>query len=422
MFQHSVHEGNPILLLGVALALGLLIGTERGWKEREIPEGGRTAGIRTFGLIGLLGGLGGLLGQAFGALALGLVFLAVAGAVMIAREQALPESGDLGLTTEIAALIAFALGALAVHGEVAVAAAGAVATVTLLSLKPLLHGWLRKVEERDLFAGIKLLLISVIVLPALPDRGYGPWQALNPYEIWLMVVLIASLSFAGYLAIKLTGARHGILLTGLFGGLVSSTATTLTLAHLAREHRGYALSAAGIALASAVMLPRMLVLVAILNPALLPGLLMPAGMMLLVLGAAAAWLTRGSRDAGPVSGPKLHNPLELRTALFFGLVLAAVMLAATALHEWLGARGVYLAAAVAGVADVDAITVSLARLAGDATGTTPLQRGIVIAAVSNTLFKGILASVIAGRAMAARVLPAMLAAIAAGIAGMLLLD
>lgn len=421
MLHDAIQEEHPILLLVVALALGLLIGIERGWKERDTPEGRRTAGIRTFGLIGLLGGLGGLLGEAFGALALGLVFITVAATVMVARRQALPSSRDLGLTTEIAALVTFVLGALATHGEIAVAAAGAVATVALLSLKPLLHGWLRRTEERDLFAGIKLLLISVIILPVLPDRGYGPWQALNPYEIWLMVVLIASLSFAGYLAVKLTGARHGILLTGLFGGLVSSTATTLTLAHFARDHRTHALPAAGIVLASAVMLPRMLVLVVALNPGLLTGLLVPAGMMLLVLGSAAAWLTRGSHDAEPVTGPKLHNPLELRTALVFGLILAAVMLAASALHAWLGEKGVYLAAAFAGIADVDAITVSLARLAVGADGITPLQQGIIIAAVSNTLFKGALASAIAGRGLAVRVLPAMLAAAAAGIAGALLL-
>lgn len=409
---------DPVILLGLALALGLLIGTERGWSERRAPEGGRIAGIRTFGLIGFLGGLWGLLGELLGPILLGFAFLALAAVLIFAHLAEVRSNRDMGITTVVAALVTFALGAIAVSGEAAIAAAGAVVTVTLLSLKPVLHGWLNKIEHRDLLAGIKLLLISVVVLPVLPNRGYGPWEALNPYEIWLLVVLIAGLSFAGYVAIKLTGAQRGILLTGLFGGLVSSTATTLSLSRLARDGGAPALPAAGIVLASAVMLPRMLVVVAVLNPAILPGLLLPAGLMAAALGAAALWLARRRRDgAGEASDLRLANPVELRVALTFGGLLAVVMLAATALHEWLGARGLYIAASISGIADVDAITVSLARMAREAADAVPMQHGIVIAALVNTLFKGLLSVGIAGRGVALHVLPAMLLAVAAGAAG-----
>lgn len=411
----------PFILLGLALALGLLIGTERGWRERETPEGGRIAGIRTFGLIGFLGGLWGLLGDVFGQFLLGFAFLAVAAVLIFAHMEETRTSRDMGITTVVAALVTFALGAVAVSGNAGIAAAGAVVTVTLLSLKPMLHGWLRRIEHRDLLAGIKLLLISVVILPVLPNEGYGPWEALNPFEIWLMVVLIAGLSFAGYVAIKLAGAQRGILFTGLFGGLVSSTATTLSLARLARDGGSYVLPAAGIVLASAVMLPRMLVIATVINPALLPGLLLPAGLMIVVLGAAAVILARRRGDGSEGSDLKLSNPMELRVALTFGAILAVVILVATALHEWLGAGGVYIAAAISGIADVDAITISLARMAREAEDAGAMMHGIVIAVLVNTLFKGLLAAGIAGRGMALRVLPAMLPAIAAGAAGVFLL-
>lgn len=411
------------MLLGLSLALGLLIGVERGWAERRAPEGARIAGIRTLGLLGLLGGLSAVLGQTFGPLALGLSFVAVSIILVAAHTQAVREQGDLGITTEVAGLLTFALGAVAVSGEPAAAAAGAVITATLLSLKPVLHGWLRRMEQGDLYAGIKLLLISLVILPLLPNRGFGPWEALNPREIWLMVVLIATLSFAGYLAIKVSGAQRGILLTGLLGGLVSSTATTVSLARLARDRDGdrdtARLPAAGILLASAVMLPRLLLIVGALAPALVARLLLPAATMALILGLAAGWLVRGGGD-GETSALKLRNPLEMRMALAFGGLLAVVMLGATALYHWIGERGIYLAAAVAGIADVDAISLSLARLSRGSADATPMQIGIIIAALSNTLFKGGLAAFIGGRGIARLIVPVACLAALGGGAGLLL--
>lgn len=408
------------MLLGLSLALGLLIGVERGWAERRAPEGGRIAGIRTLGLLGLLGGLSAILGQTFGPLALGFSFVAVSVVLVTAHAQAMREQGDLGITTEVAGLITFALGAVAVSGEPVLASAGAVVTATLLSLKPVLHGWLRRMEQADLYAGIKLLLISLVILPLLPDRGFGPWEALNPREIWLLVVLIAALSFAGYVAIKMSGAQRGILLTGLLGGLVSSTATTVSLSRLARgrDRDSARLPAAGILLASAVMLPRLLLIVGALAPALVPRLLLPAAAMALVLGLAAGWLVHGGKD-GETSALKLRNPLELRMALAFGGLLAVIMVGAAALYHWIGESGIYLAAAVAGIADVDAIALSLARLSRASADATPMQAGIVIAALSNTLFKGGLSAFIGGRGIARLVLPAVCLATLGGGAGLL---
>jgi uncharacterized membrane protein (DUF4010 family) len=214
--------------LGVALAIGLLIGVERGWAERDEEEGTRVAGVRTFALIGLLGGAAALVAQPLGALLPALGLVALAGLFATAHViHARTRPDQLGITVPVAGLLTFVLGALAAAGETAVAAAGAVVTALLLSSKPILHHWLGTLRRRELSAGLQLLLLSVVVLPLLPDQGYGPWQTLNPYRIWWMVVLIAAMSFVGYFAVKEVGARRGAVFTGLFAGLASSTALTL---------------------------------------------------------------------------------------------------------------------------------------------------------------------------------------------------
>lgn len=410
------------LQLVVSLAIGLLIGLERGWQERAAPEGSRIAGLRTFGLIGFLGGLWAVLAEQLGALLLGFAFAVLAALMILAHREDVRRNRDLGITTVVAALVTFALGALALLGQAGVAAAGAVLTMTLLSLKPVLHHWLLRLESRDLTAVIKLLLISVVVLPALPDAGYGPWQALNPYRIWWMVILIAALSFAGYVAIKWAGARRGLLLTGLLGGMVSSTLTTLTFARLARDQRADGVFAAGIVLAAAVMFPRVLATVAVFNAALLPALAVPLGLMTCCAAAGAWWLVRRRTDSHTEPALELGNPMELLPALKFGGLLALVTLLAHGMHEWLGHEGLYAAAAVSGLTDVDAITLSLAQMAHGAVAEHAAARGIVIAALVNTAFKGALAVAIAGREMARRVLPVFGLTVAAGALGVYLAE
>ena len=393
--------------LGLSLAIGLLVGVERGWQERDAPEGARIAGIRTFGLVGLLGGLWAVIGKVLGMVLLGIAFAAIAALMITSHMQDARNGRDVGVTTVVAALVTFALGALAVLGYTNEAAAGAVVTTALLSLKPVLHGWLRRIESLQLFAGIKLLLISVVVLPVLPDQGYGPWQALNPYQIWWMVVLIAAISFAGYVAMRAAGVRRGVLLTGLLGGLASSTATTVTLARLQRGTDLRALLAAGIVAASAIMFPRILLEVAVVNRALLAPLVLPLALMTAIAVVSALWLAHHSRTSSTEPIPQVRNPMELIPALQFGLFLAVVMLLTHGLNEWLGERGLYLLAAISGVADVDAITLSLANLARGSDATDAMWRGIILAAMVNTVFKGVLATFIAGRALAVYVLPVM---------------
>lgn len=220
-------EQQTFYYLGVALAIGLLIGVERGWKEREVEEGERVAGVRTYGLIGLLGGGVALLSNHIGSLVMGFAFLGLAGALTMSHIVNMPSEEDAGITSLVAAFIVFVFGAMAAMGEVVIAAGSAVVATLLLTYKPLLHRWVSALETEELRAGIKLLLISVVLLPILPNQGYGPWQTLNPYMIWWMVVLIATISFVGYFAIKIGGAHRGIVFTGLFGGLASSTALTL---------------------------------------------------------------------------------------------------------------------------------------------------------------------------------------------------
>jgi uncharacterized membrane protein (DUF4010 family) len=410
-------EQQAFYYLGVALALGLLIGVERGWKAREQAEGQRVAGVRTYGLIGLLGGATALLTQHLGPLLMGLMSVAVAGALTAVYVANLThDEEDVGITSLVAGLLTFVFGALAGLGEVAIAGAAAVITTLLLGYKPLLHRWIGTLEGKELRAGLKLLLISVVLLPVLPNRGYGPWQALNPYEIWWMVVLIAAISFVGYFAIKLGGARNGTVFTGLFGGLASSTALTLHFSRVSRGHAALApMLATGILLACGTMFPRMFLLAGVLNVQLLRPLLVPALIMALLVYAPGLFYWWSSRHGQSRETARLSNPLEIKTALSFGVLLALVMLLGRALRAWLGEAGVLLLAAASGVADVDAITLSLARMSQDDLAVRVAVTGIVIAAAVNSLMKAGMATVIGGRLVGLRVGVPLVASAIAGL-------
>ncbi|MDZ7805018.1 MgtC/SapB family protein [Thiohalophilus sp.] len=401
--------------LGVAIAIGLIIGLERGWKGRESEEGSRVAGLRTFGLIGLLGGLWALLAetQGQGLILISLAFVALTALLIVGHILAVKQSGDFGVTTIVAALIAFALGALSVSGEMHVAVAGAIVTAIILSLKSLLHGWLQLIDYDELSAILKLALIWVVILPLLPNQGYGPWQAINPYQIWWMVVLIAGISFAGYVAIKIVGAHKGLLITGFLGGLVSSTAATINLSKLAQKGTRVPVICAAILLAETIMFPRMLLEIAVVNRELLLSAWLPITVMTVVMlaGVVIIWHRKESSGDGELS---VTNPFQIKMALQFGLLLAAVMFLAEAAMAWLGDAGIYLVALISGVADVDAITLSLASMAKSDLADATAVHGIVIAAIVNTLFKTALALFIAGRQMFWRLLPVAVVACSAG--------
>jgi len=405
--------------LASALVIGLLIGTERGWKKRGSTSGMRVAGVRTYGLIGLTGGVIGLLGGPGDRLFLGLSFVALAAVLASAYvANLIRDEGDAGITSLVAGLLTFVLGALAARGDVAAAAAAAVVTTLLLGYKPVLHEWLHKLEGDELRAGIKLLLISVVMLPVLPNRGFGPWQVLNPYAIWWMVVLIAGISFAGYFALKVAGAQRGTVYTGIFGGFASSTALTLHFSRIARNDTTLApVLGTGILLACLTMVPRILVLVAVLNPGLLPRMIVPALAMALTLLLPALWQLRVRTQRAGAGDSPLRHPLELGTALGFGALLAVIMVLVKALQLQFGDAGVLALAAISGITDVDAITLSVARMGNTDLAPHSAVLAIVIAAAANNLAKAVLTVSIAGRGLVTRVgLPLAGSALAALVA------
>ena len=403
--------------LGLALAIGLLFGLERGWDQRGQPEGDRIAGVRTFAIAGLLGGVSGWLALLTAPIVLAAIFLGLTTLVGISYWLRLAEDDDVGLTTEVAFLLAFGLGAASILGDMGAAAAVAVVAALLLSMKKRLHQWVAGIERLELEAILKLALISVVILPLLPDQGYGPGAVLNPYQLWWAVVIVAGLSFFGYAAIRLGGASLGILVTGLFGGLASSTSTTLALSRLVRAQSTLAPpAAAGIVIAGSVTFLRILVLVAVFQPALIAPLVLPMGVMAGVglVGACLLWLLGRGNEDRQKELPGLANPVELKTALTFGAVLAVVLLAVHYLQIWVGTSGVYAAAALSGVTDVDALTISVSQLLDDDLTAANGATAIFVAAAVNTAVKAGISIAVGGRPLGLRVGLVYLAVIAAG--------
>lgn len=402
--------------LAAALAIGAVIGLERGWQRREVEEGGRVAGLRTFILIGLAGGITGAVGVRLDGLPVAVGLGALAGLLMLGYRRRLRVDADRGITTDVAALVTFLLGVLASVDSPLLAVAGGVVTAAVLGFKPPLHALLRRVDGAELRAILQLALITVVVLPLLPDQGYGPWQTLNPRTLWIMVVLISGIGFVGHFAVRLAGARRGILFTGLFAGLASSTALTLTLSRAARGQPVYQpVFAAAVVMASTTMFPRILVLVGAIRPEMLAGLIPPVALMTGVGALVSLGLAYGARSvAGESAQTPMQQPFELATALRFALLLAAVMLAGEALRRYAGDAGIYALALVSGLTDVDAITLSLSGMAADGLNTTVAERGIVIAAMANTAVKMGLAMVIGRGRMGALVGAGLGAVIAIG--------
>jgi len=403
-------------LLGIALAIGLLIGLERGWRTRDRAEGMRVAGLRTYGMISLLGGLSGILSQQVNPFLVGFVFLGLTLVLLLAYSKSLDKFQDFSITSIIASLIAFTLGALTVFGHIALASASAVVITSLLGFKPLLHGWLKKLEQEELNATLKLLLISVVILPILPDQGYGPWSAFNLYHIWLMVVLIAGISYLGYFAIRIVGNQHGPVLTGALGGLVSSTAVTLNLSKLSMQQPGMQnVLAAGILTACATMFARTLLLTSVINPALFRALLPALLVMTLVTYLAAFLLWRNRQGFQPIDEIKLQNPFQLGMALKFGAFLVVIMLLSNLLKDYFGNMGTYFLAAASGLADVDPITLSMSQMSKDVVEVRVAAMAILIAVSVNSGIKSIFSWVIGGRALALRVVSTLVGAVVAGL-------
>lgn len=383
---------NVIWNLFIALSIGLLIGIERGWSGRLEDEGDRVAGIRTFSLVGLLGGVWTEVSRFVNEWILAVAFLALTALVISSYviKATVEEESDLGITTEVALLLTFTLSSWAAFGYHVYALGATVIVITLLSLKPTLHRWLDKIEVKEIYAGIKLLIITVILLPLLPNKGYGPWEAINPHWIWWMVVLISGLSFIGYILIKYLGEDKGTMLTAITGGLASSTAVTLSLAQFAKQQKKIAsgIFIAGVLVASSIMFVRVGIEVAIVNTALLYPLWIPLTTMLMLTLGSGFWLWQKHLQLEDDQPPiELKNPLQFFTALQFGLLLGVILLLTTAMEKWYGDQGIYLLALFSGLMDVDAITLSLSRMAEDGTDAGVATLGILIAVITNTLVK-----------------------------------
>ncbi|MET1026719.1 MAG: MgtC/SapB family protein [Dongiaceae bacterium] len=400
-----MEEAELFRRLGIALAIGLLIGLERGWQSRGAAEGSRTAGLRTYALSGLLGGVSAALAEATDMLLLAAGLVTFAGAFTWFSWHEAQAKNEFSVTGVVAALLTFTLGAYAVLGDANVAVAGAVAMVLLLALKSTLHGWMKNITWLEFRAVLILLAMGFLLLPVLPNRTVDPWDTLNPAAIWLLAIMIAGLSFAGYVAIRVIGDKAGIVIAALAGGLTSSTATTLSLARWAKGHEGATpLLAGGILLAGLVMVIRIVVIAGALNQALIISLALPLGAAGLVLLAGGLLLIL-RRPAADKEQPKLDlkNPFDLGTALKLTALIAVITLLSKLAATTLGTGGVFALAAVSGLADVDALTLSMARLGGSQIAAEDATAAILLAAAVNTISKAAMAAWVGGRRLGLQV-------------------
>lgn len=400
--------------LGVALAIGLIVGLERGWKTRERHGGTRAAGIRSFTLAGLLGGATAALAMPDAVVVLAAGILALGGLLLAGYVLGARETGDLGITTEIALLATFALGAVAVLVEPFPAVAGAVVMAIVLGFKAEVHRAVAALDRRELHATLQLLLIAVVLVPLLPNEDLGPAGSVNPRTVGTLVLLIAGLSYVGYFAIRVLGSRLGLILTAIFGGLTSSTAVAVAYARRSREDAAFArIFGTGIALAAATMVPRLALEIAAVNPSLLVGLWPTFAALVAVPLLQLAYVGwRGSAN-DPAAEVTLSNPLDLRAAIVFGVLLSVFFVAGAYVQDRLGDTGLYATAAVAGLVDVDAISLTLAHGAGSGLDAATAERGIVLAALVNTASKAAIASAIGGIPMLRHASVTLVAALAA---------
>lgn len=400
-----------------SLAIGLLIGLER---ERRSSS---KAGLRTFALVAMLGTLAGLLSQKADSgwiLAAGLLAI---GAMIIAAYVNQPDdAGDPGTTSVVALLVCYCLGAAVWFGYGTLAVMLGIATTILLYFKAELHGISHRLTSKDLISILQFAVLSFVILPILPDRGFGPYNALNPYQVWLMVVLISGVSLAGYAALRLAGPQHGAPVMGFLGGLVSSTATTVVFSRHARSQVTPARTAmVVILLASLMVLIRLTVIAAVVSPAILPPLakVLSGGLVLGLAVAAHGWHRLEATGELPV--PEVRNPTEIRTALGFGTLYAVVLFCAAWLSDVAGAKGMYAVALVSGLTDVDTITLSSLRLFTlERLSAAQAVTSIGLAVLSNLAFKLGLIVTLGGWMLTRQVLPGLLA-IALGIAAGLVL-
>lgn len=394
---------DPILIdtfsrLAMALGIGFLIGIERGWRHRGAPDGTRAAGLRTHAVIGLMGGLTGALLPTIGHLGFAAITIAFAAAFIVFKVRESQEDRDVSVTGTIAGLLVYALGVYAMWGDLSVAAAIGVTLAGLLAFKDALHGWLDKLTWKELRSALLILAATAIALPLLPDRTIDPWEAVNLRELWLLTILVAGASFAGYVAVRVLGGDIGVLAGAAAGALVSSTVVTAELGRRARKGETHAaVAAAGAMLAAAISVGRVLTLIALTAAPIMPeaGPALAAALLAFVAGAFALRFFDREGSTGE-SEQKVRSPLDLISVLQFALFLGAVIIIGRIIADAFGQAGLLPFAATAGLADVDAVTLAAGSLVRGGLDAGAGAHAVLVAVLMNTLAKGVIAGVTGG--------------------------
>ena len=391
---------HDLTTLGIAFGLGLLVGLQREKANSEL------AGVRTFTLIAILGVLAGFLSRDYQnpfilpVLGVALTSLLVAANFIKIKVFTNP---DVGQTTEVAALLMFAIGAYLVMGDRVLGIVIGVSMSVLLYVKERLHGFINRLQEKDLSAIMTFAGISLVVLPILPNKTYGPYNVLNPQNIWLMVTLIVGLSVLGYFIYKFVGKKLGIISNGVLGGLISSTATTVSYARKTVDTASISKMAAFvITVASAISLARVMVEIGVVIPEKLPVILLPLMVEFVVMALICLGMFYSiNKDSKDDTMPEPENPAEFKSALVFGLLYGAILLAVAFANEEFGDDALYIVAIISGLTDVDAITLSLSQLIKiDALNVSTGWKLILLASLSNLVFKGVMAGILGTKQLA----------------------
>lgn len=374
---------NDILqILATAFGLGLLVGLQREKAESAL------AGIRTFPLISLMGAMTGLVAQHFGGWILASGFITLAIVILSAKFALFKSNQDLGITTEVAALLMYIVGAYLTFGDATIAIVVGALTAVLLQMKDVLHDFVRKMGERDILAIMRFVAIALVILPILPNQNYGPFHVLNPYDIWRMVVLIVAISLMGYAAYKVFKDKAGTLLAGILGGLISSTATTVSYARNTKTlPETSSLAAIAIMLASTVSVIRVTLAFMVVSPSA-TSVIAPPLLTLFAIMVVICVVLYFSRSGETHTMPEPDNPAELTSAIVFGLLYGGIIFAVAAAKEMFGQQSLYLIAMISGLTDVDAITLSTGRLVeGQRLEAHTGWQLVMIAIMANLVFK-----------------------------------
>ncbi|HSO48542.1 MAG TPA: MgtC/SapB family protein [Rhizobiaceae bacterium] len=408
-----------IARLGLALAIGLLVGLERGWREREAPEHSRTAGIRTYGIAGLLGGVFAAIAEALSSMSVLVAgFIGFSAIFAWFKYHEAEHDEDYSVTGVIAALAVFALGALAVVGDYVAAAAGGAALAGILASREVLHGLLKRMTWVELRSALILASMTAIVLPMLPNRAVDPWGGLNPWEIWFFTVLMAAISYLGDVAVRLLGESRGLTVSALAGALLSSTAVTVALARMAKGAANPVALAGAASLAAMISLMRALLVTAIVQPSVLAAVALPALGGAAVFGCAGLLsLLRGGHGKSADPSGNARNPFDLLALLGFAAVFAVVSTLSAILARQYGTGGVVATAAFSGAFDIDVATLSALRLVSQSVidaGTA--GQAVMTALAVNAVMRSVLAMLAGPLRFSLTLLAITSAALACGVA------